>query len=182
MQVDHLWVIDPIDGTNNFRRQRNYSGVSIGYVEKGELVAGVIYNPFRNETFTAEKGKGAYLNGVKINIAQETDIANTEIATDNWYESFGTRQNLEIVLKLKSIPLIFMKGSAVLALVEVACGRLDLYFHNFLKPWDNAAGFLIVREAGGVVKDFNGKDVNFLSPHAVAGNRIVVDQFLQQAR
>lgn len=182
LQADHLWVIDPIDGTNNFRRQRDYSGVSIGYIEKGEMLAGVIYNPFRDEIFTAERGKGAYVNGIRISVAQETDITRTEIATDNWYESFGTRQNLETVLKLKSTPFIFMKGSAVLALAEVACGRLDLYFHNFLKPWDNAAGFLLVREAGGVVKDFNGQDVSFISPHAIVGNEAIVNQFLHEVR
>lgn len=180
LSVAHLWVIDPIDGTNNFRRQRDYSGVSIGYVESGETIGGVIYNPFRNELFLAEKGKGAYLNDKKIHVAQEADLTRTEIATDNWYESFGTRQNLEIILKLGSIPFMFMKGSAVLALAEVACGRLDLYFHNFLKPWDNAAGFLLVREAGGVVKDFNGNDVNFLSPQAIVGNKTVVGQFIKQ--
>lgn len=178
----HLWVIDPIDGTNNFRRQRDYSGVSIGYVENGEIMGGVIYNPFRNELFTAERGKGADLNSEKIHVAQETDLTRTEIATDNWYESFGTRQNLEIILKLRSIPFMFIKGSAVLALAEVACGRLDLYFHNFLKPWDNAAGFLLVREAGGVVKDFSGNDVNFLSPQAIVGNNSLVSDFLREVR
>lgn len=182
LQVPHLWVIDPIDGTNNFRRQRDYSGVSIGYVEKGEIIVGAIYNPFRNELFTAEQGKGAYINGKRISVVQETDLTHAEIATDNWYESFGTRQNLELVLKLQSIPLMFMKGSAVLALSEVACGRLDLYFHNFLKPWDNTAGFLLIREAGGVVKDFNGNDVNFLSPQAIAGNSTLVNQFLREVK
>lgn len=182
LQADHLWVIDPIDGTNNFRRQRDYSGISIGYVEKGEMLAGVIYNPFRDEIFTTEKDKGAYLNGKRISVAYETDITRTEIATDTWYESFGTRQNMETVLKLKSIPFILMKGSAVLALAEVACGRLDLYFHNFLKPWDNAAGFLLVREAGGVVIDFNGEDVSFISPQAICGNKTIVSQFLDEVR
>lgn len=146
------------------------------------MVAGAIYNPFCDELFTAEKGKGAFLNGVKINVAQETDLAHTEMATDNWYDPEGTRQNLELILKLKSIPFLFMKGSAVLVLAEVACGRMDLYVHNFLKPWDNAAGFLLIREAGGVVKDFNGTDVNFLSPQAVAGNATLVKQFLQEVK
>jgi myo-inositol-1(or 4)-monophosphatase len=182
LSVSRLWVIDPIDGTNNFRRQRDYSGVSIGYVEHGETILGAIYNPFRDELFTAQKGKGAFLNGERIYTAQEKELANTEIASDNWYDPAGTRQNLEIIMKLNPVPFIFMKGSAVLLFSEIACGRMDLYFHNFLKPWDNSAGFLLVREAGGVVKDFKGDDVNFLSPQAVAGNTHIVDQFLNKIK
>lgn len=182
LSVPHLWVIDPIDGTNNFRRQRDYSAVSIGYVEKGEMVAGVIYNPFRDELFTAEKRQGAFLNDKSIHVANETDLKKTEIATDNWYDPKGTRQNLELILKLEEIPFMFMKGSGVLALAEIACGRTDLYIHNFLKPWDNAAGFLLVREAGGVVKDLKGNDVSFMSPQAVAGNTTLVEQFIREVR
>lgn len=182
LAIDHLWVIDPIDGTNNFRRQRDYSAVSIGYVENGETVLGAIYNPFRDELFTVEKGKGAFLNGNPIHVAEETNLAKTEIATDNWYDPEGTRQNLELILKLKKIPFMFMKGSAVLVLAEVACGRTDLYVHNFLKPWDNAVGFLLVREAGGVVKNLNGEHVSFLSPQAVAGNATLVEQFIQEVK
>ena len=182
LSVPHLWVIDPIDGTNNFRRQRDYSAVSIGYVENGEMLSGVIYNPFRDELFTTEKDKGAFLNGNSIHIAAETDLTKTEIATDNWYDPEGTRQNLELILKLKKIPFMFMKGSAVLLLAEIACGRMDLYVHNFLKPWDNAAGFLLVREAGGVIKDLKGNDISFLSPQAVAGNVTLVEQFIQEIK
>lgn len=178
----HLWVIDPIDGTNNFRRQRDYSAISIGYVEKGEMTAGVIYNPFREELFTAEKGRGAFLNGNPIHVAEEKDLTKIEMATDNWYDPAGTRDNLNLVLKLEKIPFMFMKGSAVLVLAEIASGRMDLYVHNFLKPWDNAAGFLLVREAGGVVKDLKGNDVSFLSPQAVAGNATIVEQFIQETR
>jgi len=182
LSLPHLWVIDPIDGTNNFRRQRDYSAVSIGYIENGTMTAGVIYNPFRDELFTAEKGKGAFLNGNPIHIANETDLSKTEIATDNWYDPAGTRENLNLILKLEKVPFMFMKGSAVLVLAEIACGRMDLYVHNFLKPWDNAAGFLLVREAGGVVKDLKGNDVSFLSPQAVAGNAKLVEQFIQKVR
>lgn len=182
LSLPHLWIIDPIDGTNNFRRQRDYSAISIGYVEKGEMTAGVIYNPFRDELFTAEKGKGAFLNGDPIHVAEEKDLTKTEMATDNWYDPAGTRENLNLVLKLEKIPFMFMKGSAVLVLAEIASGRMDLYVHNFLKPWDNAAGFLLVREAGGVVKDLQGNDVSFLSPQAVAGNATIVEQFIQETR
>ena len=103
------------------------------------MTAGAIYNPFRDELFTVEKDKGAFLNDKPIHVAQETDLEKTEIATDNWYDPEGTRQNLELILKLEKIPFMFMKGSGVLVLAEVACGRTDLYVHNFLKPWDNAA-------------------------------------------
>lgn len=182
LSIDRLWVVDPIDGTNNFRFHRNYSGISIGYIEKGIIKAGVVYDPFRDELFFAERNQGAYLNNESIKVGSQTELGKATIATDNSYNPAGTRYNLELVLKLDPIPWVLMEGSAVLAMCEVASGRLDLYFHTALKPWDNAAAFLLLKEAGGQVKGFNGADITFLSQSVVTGNPNLVQQFINTLR
>lgn len=179
LSLDKLWVIDPIDGTNNFRYQRNYSAISIGYVEKGVVQAGAIFDPFREDLYYAEKGKGAFLNGEKISVGTNNDLGKASVITDNSYDPAGTRHNLELLLKLPITPWVMMKGSAVLEMSEVASGRADLFFHTFLKPWDNAAAFILTEEAGGVVIGIDGRPVNFLTSNAIVGNQELVNQFLQ---
>lgn len=178
LKVEKLWVIDPIDGTNNFRFERNYSAVSVGYVENGVPQFGVVYDPFRDELFFAQKGKGAFLNEQKISIGKSSDLAKATVATDNSYDPAGTKYNLELALRLPVTPWILMKGSAVLTMCDVACDRIDLYYHTSVKPWDNAAAFLIVEEAGGVIKDYDGSTPTFLTQNFVMGNEELVHQFL----
>jgi len=178
LHAEHLWVIDPIDGTNNFSRHRNYSAVSIGYIAKGALQGAAVFNPFTNELFTAVQGKGAFLNGRQIQVSQLDDLAAGTIATDNSSFPEGTQRNLDLLLNMPSMPWVMMRGSAVLAMCDVAANRMDLYFHTFLKPWDNAAAFLIAEEAGAHLVDFNGQPVNFLSDTAIVGSHRLVDQFL----
>jgi myo-inositol-1(or 4)-monophosphatase len=173
-----LWVIDPIDGTNNFRYERNYSAVSIAYIEKGVLKIGAIYNPFRDELFFAESGKGACLNNNKMKANKVDDLSNACIATDNSAFSKGTKKNLKMLIKLDPIPMVFVRGSAVLAMCDVACGRLDLYFHTYLKPWDNAAAFLIAKESGLKVCGLKGEEINFMSEEAIVGNKILSSKFV----
>lgn len=179
LEIDALWVIDPLDGTNNFRYQRNYSAISIGYVEKGVIQLGAAYDPYRDELFYARRGKGSFLNGKIIRTGNLKDLSKATIATDNFYHPEDTRHNLELFLKLNPTPWILVKGCAVLTMCDVAAGRIDLYFHNFLKPWDNAAAFLIAEEAGATVKGIHGEDITFLSENAVIGNKNLVGQFLQ---
>ncbi len=179
LRAPHLWVIDPLDGTNNFRNQRHYSSVSVAYAEEGVIKAGAVYNPFSKELFRGEKGKGAFLDQIKIRIGRATNLSQASVCTDNSYDPQGTRHNLEVALKIEPSPWIIMKGSAVLEMCEVAAGKIDLFFQTSLKPWDNAAALLIVEEAGGVVKDFEGNKVNFLSPIIIAGNDKLVDQFIK---
>ena len=182
LAVDKLWVIDPIDGTNNFKSRQNYSAVSVGYIERGIIKIGAAYDPFRDELFFAKDGKGATLNGIKITTGPLDNLSLATVATDNSTYSSGTQHNLKIFLKLNPAPRIPVKGSAVLAMCEVAAGRIDLYFHNYLKPWDNAAAFLIAKEAGACVKTIYGKSPDFISPSAVIGNESLVEQFLQQIK
>jgi myo-inositol-1(or 4)-monophosphatase len=181
-ETSRLWVIDPIDGTNNHRYGRHYCAVSVGYVEEGELAAGAVYDPFRDELFFAEIGKGAFLNGSPIRVGGQQDLSSATVATDNCYSPQGTRENLELCLRLDPLPWILIRGSAVLSLCEVACGRTDLYFHTALKPWDSAAAFLIVREAGGRVARFDGTRADFRDSSAIAGNDTLVEQCMRRFR
>jgi myo-inositol-1(or 4)-monophosphatase len=176
LHIPRLWVVDPLDGTNNFRFGRSYWAVSVGYVEGGELRAGAVYDPLRGELFFAESGRGASLNGVPIRVGGRADLASASVATDNCYDPAGARRNLELCLKIEPAPWLLVRGSAVLSLCEVACGRTDLYFHTSLKPWDTAAAFLIVREAGGQVARLDGTPAGLLAAGAVAGNANLVGQ------
>jgi myo-inositol-1(or 4)-monophosphatase len=171
----HLWVIDPLDGTNNFRFGRPYSAVSVAYVEGGVPRAGAVYDPFREELFFAVRGRGAALNGEAIRVSRSRDLSSASVATDNCYDPAGTRRNLGLVLRIQPCPWVLVRGSAVLGMCEVACGRTDLYFHTSLQPWDNAAAFLIVREAGGRVLGFDGAEVDFFAPAAIVGNAGLVE-------
>jgi myo-inositol-1(or 4)-monophosphatase len=170
LNLPHLWVIDPIDGTNNFRYQRNYSCISIAYLENGKHLLAAVYDPFRKELFFAEQGQGATLNGEAITVSDQTVLAKATVATDNSYDPAGTRRNLELALKIQPTPWIMMKGSAVLTMCEVAAGRLDLYFHTALKPWDNAAAFLILQEAGAIITNLAGETITFLSSEVIVSN------------
>jgi myo-inositol-1(or 4)-monophosphatase len=174
--LQHLWVVDPMDGTNNFRFDRHYAAVSVAYVEGGELQAGAVYDPFRDELFFAERGGRAFLNGEEIHVRRHRHLTSASVATDNGYEPAVTRRNLELCLRIRPSPWILVRGSAVLSMCEVACGRTDLYFHTALQPWDNAAAFLIVREAGGRVVGFDGADAHFLASSAITGNGDLVEE------
>lgn len=182
LTLKRLWVLDPIDGTNNFRNYRHYSCVSLGFVEKGVVKAGAIYDFYHDELFHAEKEKGAHLNNKPISVRTQKDFTQATIATDNSYVPEETKYNLELLLKINPVPFVLMRGSAALMMCEIASGRTDLYFHTVLKPWDNAAGFLIVQEAGGVVKGLKGERITFLSPTAVIGNIQLVDQFVNRIK
>ncbi len=174
------WIIDPLDGTNSFRYKGSYSGVSIGFIESGKPAIGAICNPFTSELFFAEEDKGATLNGNPIHVSQTQDFKkSTRVVTSNPYEDEKMRENLKRILKLDPMPWIEVRGSAVLIMTDVAAGRFDLYEHNGLKPFDNPAGFLIVKEAGGKVVGLKGEEISFLSPEVVMGNPVLVDKFIQ---
>jgi myo-inositol-1(or 4)-monophosphatase len=178
LQASNLWVIDPIDGTNNFRNGRNYSAVSVGYVEKGVSKIGAVFDPFRNELFFAESGKGATVNETPLQVSTLDDLTKGTVTADNSYDPAGTRFNMELFLKIKPSPWLLVKGSAVLGICDVAAKRTDLYFQTCLKPWDNAAAMIIAKESGAILRDLTGNEPNFLSPEMVVGNEYVVNQFL----
>lgn len=148
----YLWVVDPIDGTANFIRDLGFSAISVGLVKDGRPVLGVVYNPYRDEMFYAEEGKGAYLNGRRISISQN-DLEHSVFCTAaSLYNKDLAKPCFNIIEKVYSECDDFRRiGSAVLELVSLACGRVDLYFEMRLFPWDFAASEIIIKEAGGYV-------------------------------
>ena len=173
------FVLDPIDGTYNFKRDMRESAISIGYIEKGEPIRGVVYDPYRQELYESEKGKGALKNGERMAVSEQRELAGASVATSNSYDDEAMARNLRRHLALYEVtgtmPWTSCPGSGVLILAWVACGRIDAYHHNGLKPWDNAAAFLLVREAGGVVHALDDKsDVSFTAAAMIAGNPGIV--------
>ncbi|MBN8922207.1 MAG: inositol monophosphatase [Rhodanobacter sp. 68-29] len=166
------WVIDPLDGTHNYLRGIPHFSVSIAMLDKGVPVYGVVFDPLRNELFTASKGDGAYLNDRRIRVGKREDLGGAMIATGFPYRQ---RKHLDAQLAMTRALLgqaedIRRSGSAALDLAYTAAGRYDGYFEIGLKPWDLAAGVLLVHEAGGRYGDFAGRDGIPESGNLIAGN------------
>ncbi len=167
-----VFVIDPLDGTSNYLRGIGHWCVSIALVEGGEIQHAVVFDPLRNELFTASRGSGAVLNDKRIRIAERRDLSGSLLATGfHPRERVRTGPQLECVRELlRDAEDIRRGGSAALDLAYVACGRMDGYFEAGVKPWDIAAGVLLVREAGGRVCDFRGAPLPRLdAPFAKVG-------------
>ncbi len=167
-----LWIIDPLDGTTNFAHGFPWFAVSIAYAEKGQSLAGVIYAPMLDELFCACKGGGAWLNGKKITVSAASQMTRSLLATGFPYD---VRQNSRSVMAALEKVLtcsqgIRRAGAAALDLASVACGRLDGFWEVKLKPWDTAAGLLLVQEAGGEVSDFQGGPYSPFLPEITASN------------
>jgi len=157
---DIVWVIDPLDGTSNYLRGLPHFAVSIAQQVNGRTEHAVVYDPMRDELFTASRGGGAYLNNRRIRVSPRTELDGAVFAT-----AFPFRQRSKMQAYGRVFQAVFEKvedfrraGTASLDLTWTAAGRLDGFFEIGLKPWDVAAGALIVREAGGVVLDFQGND------------------------
>ncbi len=174
------WIIDPIDGTINFANGIPICCVSIGVEENGEMIMGAVYNPFMNELFFAEKGKGAFLNDQPIKVSSKNDLLTSCLVTGFPYQYLDTENGpLQIFEKLirKSIPVRRL-GSAALDLCWTAAGRFDGFYEHKLQAWDSAAGFLMVQEAGGRVTDLKGEKYNPYQPGIIASNGQIHDQLL----
>jgi myo-inositol-1(or 4)-monophosphatase len=172
------FILDPIDGTYNFKRDMKESAISIGYIENGQIQRGVIYDPYKDELYEVEEGNGAFCNEKPITVSAQVSLAGASIATSNSYDDEAMTRNLKrhlgIYEKTGVMPWTSCPGSGVLIMAWVACGRIDAYHHNGLKPWDNAAAFLLVREAGGEVQTLQGKQAPFTSPTVLMGNPQIV--------
>ncbi len=159
------WIIDPVDGTSNFSRQVPIFSISIAAVAEGELVAGVIYDPLRDEMFSAAANQPATLNGQPMQTSQVTTLIQAMLAFD-WSRGPADRQKtLDLLNQLAhQAHTVRAVGSAALGLAWVACGRLDAYFHIAMKPWDAAAGVLLIQQAGGRVTNRDGTPWQFNGP------------------
>ena len=175
---EYKWIIDPIDGTINFANGIPICCVSIGLEKDGEIIMGSVYNPFMNELFVAEKNMGATLNNKKIQVSNKANVGNSCLVTGFPYTYSESKNGpLEIFSALirKAIPVRRL-GSAAIDLCWVAAGRFDGYFEHHLQTWDSAAGFLMVKEAGGKVTDFNGKDYSVYQKQILATNGLIHEE------
>ncbi len=167
------FIIDPIDGTTNFIHDYRHSAISVGLCDKGEMIAGVVYDPYLGEVFTADKGRGAYVNGRKISVSSrklsESVVAfGTTPYTRSYAEwTFGfARRIFDASNDLRR------SGSAALDLCNVASGRVDAFFEASLSPWDYAAGSIIITEAGGIITALDGSPIRLDTVCSIAtGNK-----------
>ena len=173
-QLGLVWVLDPVDGTTNLIHDYKASVISLGLMESGRVVLGMVYNPYSQELFYAEEGKGCYCNGERVRVSHASHIEDCLIAigTSPYYKEMAEK-NFEVFKKLfMDCQDIRRSGSAALDLAYIACGRLDGYFERNLKIWDFAAGMLLVREAGGSVLDYAGVQADT----GMVGNIVAANQ------
>ncbi|MBV9986188.1 MAG: inositol monophosphatase [Chitinophagaceae bacterium] len=168
----YKWIIDPIDGTVNFANGIPICCVSIGIEHEGEMVMGAVYNPFLNELFFAQKGFGSTLNDQLIRVSDTHELIHSCLVTGFPYTYLDSPNGpLQVFEKLirKGVPVRRL-GSAAIDLCWVAAGRFDGFYEHKLQAWDSAAGFLIVKEAGGTITDFKGDPYSPYQPHLIATN------------
>lgn len=169
----YQWIIDPIDGTNNYASGFPIFAVSIALKKGEEIVAGVVYAPKLGELYTAIKGEGAFLNGEAIFVSETNSLQEAILATGFPYDKATSKEN-NITNFTNLVPHtrgIRRTGSAAFDLCNVAAGRFDGFWELKLKPWDIAAGGLIVKEAGGVMMDFTGDEISSNGDYVIAGNQ-----------
>jgi len=180
----YRWIVDPIDGTNNFVHGVPLFGVSIGLEHRGTMVIGVIYDPMRRELFVGIKGHGAFLNGKRIHASKTRTLAHSLVSTGfssnflknprpywQWFREFQRRSH-----GVRRI------GTTVLSLAWVAAGRLEGFYERDLWPWDMAAGIVLVQEAGGMVTNFQGKPPILIDGRLIASNRHIHREMLRLIR
>lgn len=182
-ESDYQWIIDPLDGTTNFIHGIPHFAVSIGCTYKGKLEHAVVYNPMTREEFTASRGRGAYLNGNRIRVSGHQSMAGALFATGIPFNrpSFDEMENYQACLhdiagKTAGIRRL---GVASLDLAYLAAGRFDGFWEMYLKPWDIAAGLLLIKEAGGLVSDFQGSEQMLKNGHVVAATPKLFKSALQ---
>lgn len=171
----HRWIVDPLDGTTNFLHGIPIFNISIGLERDGQMVAGVVYNPAMDEMYTAEKGKGAFLNDRRLRVAGRKSLMDCVVSTGTPTMTVKVHDAFlaEVRTVMNQVASFRRLGSAALDLCYVASGRLDGFWERNLHPWDMAAGILIVREAGGFVSDIEGGTDMFGTSTVVAGNAFV---------
>ena len=180
-KADYVWVIDPLDGTTNFLHGFPQYCVSIGLLHKGVPSQGVVFDPNRNELFTASKGVGAYLNDRRIRVSKTDKLEDALVSTGFPFREIGDLDDYLRMFKNMTLNTsgIRRPGAAALDLAWVAAGRADGFWEMGLSPWDMAAGALLVREAGGLVGDFDGEDRFLASGRIVASNSKIFSAMLQ---
>ena len=177
----HRFIIDPLDGTTNFMHGIPHFAISIALEREGQIVSGVVFNPVNDEMFVAEKGQGAFLNDKRLRVAARKLIKDTLSATGIPF--MGKDGHERFLSELRAVmgasTGVRRYGSAALDLAGLAAGRYDAFWERGLKPWDIAAGMLMVREAGGVLSDLNGGEKALETGDLLASNEALHPQFLK---
>jgi myo-inositol-1(or 4)-monophosphatase len=176
---DYCWYVDPLDGTTNFAHGFPMFNITMALEHSGELIAGVIFDPLRNEMFASERGSGACLNNRRIRVSTAGRIGDALLATGFPSRKRHLHINVHFYYQLAMLTHgVRRAGSAALDLAYVASGRLDGFWEFGLNPWDMAAGILLIREAGGKCSDMKGGPVNLRGQHLLADNGLVHDEML----
>jgi myo-inositol-1(or 4)-monophosphatase len=177
----HTWIVDPLDGTSNFLHGIPQFAVSLALEREGTIVAGVIYNPANDELYTAERGKGAFLNDQRLRVAGRQRLVDAVIACGLPHYGKGDLAlfRREFAAVQEKVAGLRRFGAAALDLAWIAAGRLDGYWERDISPWDMAAGILLVREAGGFVTDLDGGDAMLDKGHILAGNETMQRELLR---
>lgn len=180
-ESDYVWIIDPLDGTTNFLHGFPQYAVSIGVTHKGVLTHGVIFDPTRNDLYTASRGRGAFLNDRRMRVSKRTKLIDGLIGTGFPFREFAHANAYVGMMKelMSKTAGIRRPGAAALDLAAVAAGRFDGFWEIGLQPWDMAAGALMILEAGGLVGDLQGNDDFMERGNIVAGNPKLFVQLLQ---
>ncbi len=175
----YTWVVDPIDGTRNFAEGIPHFCVVVALAKGDQMVVGVTYDPLKEELFTAQQGQGAFLNGNPISVSDRQEVADSILGFDLGYVDEKAGTALDMMRSLwPGLQSMRLMGSAALGLAYAAAGRLDLYFHHSLSPWDIASGLLLAREAGGQVVDRQGRPAGLYTPSVIASSPRLIDRFL----
>ncbi len=170
-ETEHIWIIDPLDGTTNFIHGLPQYAVSIALMQRGVVTQGVVYDPNRDELYTASKGAGAFLNDRRIRVSKRQRLDEALIGTGFPFRKLDQLEEYLAIFRgvTERAGGIRRPGAAALDLAYVACGRFDGFFEMGLSPWDVAAGSLLISEAGGLVGDFHGEPGYLFSERVVAG-------------
>ena len=175
----YRWVVDPLDGTRNYAQSIPHFCTIVALAHGDEVIAGVVYDPVREETFTAARGQGAFLNGAAISVTGTTELSRSLLSFDLGYVDEKAGLAIDMLRSLwPGMYSVRLMGSAGLGVAYAASGRVDLFFHHSLSPWDIAAGLIIAREAGGNVVDRQGNDATLFTPSVICSSTVLIDGFL----
>ncbi|MPZ09456.1 MAG: inositol monophosphatase [Kiloniellaceae bacterium] len=178
------WIVDPLDGTSNFLHGLPHFAISIALEEHGEIIAGLVYDPIKEDRFYAEKGQGAFHNDRRLRVSARHRLNECLVATGAPFAGKGDRPQFldEIDAVMANTAGVRRWGAAALDLAYVAAGRFDGFWERGLSPWDYAAGLILVREAGGYICEMNGKSLTMASPSVLASNNAIHSDLMKLLR
>ena len=176
----YTWVVDPLDGTRNYAMGVPHFCTVVALARGRDIELGITYDPVREESFVAQAGQGAWLNGNPISVSETQEVLHASLCFDMGYVDEKAGLALDMLRDIwPNVQSLRLMGSAALGIAYAAAGRVDLYFHHALSPWDIASGLLLVREAGGIVVDRQGDAADLRTPSIIAANSELVGDFLK---